>query len=233
MNIVTTIRNVLVPIHREGYIFIAIFFVTALVLGVVVWQPFFWIGLILTVWCMYFFRDPERVTPQDDSLVISPADGKISCVEKIVPPKELGLDYEEVLRISVFMNVFSCHVNRSPVSGTIKKIIYKKGKFLSAELDKSSEENERNILIIDSPHGELAVVQVAGLLARRICCWVKEGDHLVAGQRFGLIRFGSRVDLYLPTNLLEQVDVTQNAIVGETVLAKLGDQSNILSFRKS
>ncbi|MGB6118315.1 MAG: phosphatidylserine decarboxylase, partial [Mesorhizobium sp.] len=171
MSLVDSIRGAMVPIHREGYKFIAIFAGATVVLGLL-WQPLFWIGLILTAWCAYFFRDPRRVTPIDDRLVISPADGIVSAVGPAVPPQELGLGAGEMLRISVFMNVFSCHVNRAPARGRITRIEHRPGKFLNAELDKASLENERNGLVIDSPNGTVGVVQIAGLVARRILCWV-------------------------------------------------------------
>ncbi|WP_146752544.1 phosphatidylserine decarboxylase, partial [Brucella suis] len=161
MSLTDTIRNTFVPIHREGYPFIAGFFVVSLILGWL-WDPLFWIGMVLTVWCIYFYRDPERVTPMDDDLVISPADGKVSFVGLAVPPAELDLGYEPMTRVSVFMNVFSVHINRSPVRGKIDKVVHRPGKFLNAELDKASTENERNSVLIESPHGKVGVVQIAG-----------------------------------------------------------------------
>lgn len=149
MSLLDTVRRVFVPIHKEGYRFIAIFFVVSLVLGLL-WKPLFWVGMILTLWCACFFRDPVRITPQDDDLVISPADGRVSSVQTIVPPVELNLGNEPMLRISVFMNVFNCHVNRAPMSGRITAISYKEGSFLNAELDKASDENERNGLTIQT-----------------------------------------------------------------------------------
>lgn len=223
MSLTDTIRNTFVPIHREGYPFIAGFFVVSLVLGWL-WNPLFWIGMVLTVWCIYFYRDPERVTPLDDRLVISPADGKVSAVDLSVPPEELGLGDEPRLRISVFMNVFSVHINRAPVRGKIEKIEHKPGKFLNAELDKASTENERNSVLIDSPHGDVGVVQIAGLVARRILCWSKEEEILSVGERFGLIRFGSRVDVYLPEGAVARVAVGQTAVAGETILAEFESQ---------
>lgn len=223
MSLTDTIRNTFVPIHREGYPFIAGFFVVSLVLGWL-WNPLFWIGMVLTVWCIYFYRDPERVTPLDDRLVISPADGKVSAVDLSVPPAELGLGDEPRLRISVFMNVFSVHINRAPVRGKIEKIEHKPGKFLNAELDKASTENERNSVLIDSPHGDVGVVQIAGLVARRILCWSKEEEILSVGERFGLIRFGSRVDVYLPEGAVARVAVGQTAVAGETILAEFESQ---------
>lgn len=221
MSLAETVRKTFVPIHREGYPFIAAFAAATLVLGLVSYT-LFWIGLILTVWCTYFFRDPTRVTPLDDRLVVSPADGVVATVGPAVPPKELGLGGEELLRISVFMNVFSCHVNRAPVRGRIARIEYRPGKFLNAELDKASVENERNGVVIDGPHGPVAAVQIAGLVARRIVCWVEAGDSIGVGERVGLIRFGSRVDVYLPAGATPRVAVGQTAVAGETVIADFG-----------
>ncbi len=221
MSVAESVRKTFVPIHREGYPFIAAFAAATLVLGLFSYT-LFWVGLILTAWCVYFFRDPPRVTPLDDRLVVSPADGTVSAVYPAVPPKELGLGGEEVLRISVFMNVFACHVNRAPVRGRIARIEYRPGKFMNAELDKASAENERNGLVIDSPHGPVAAVQIAGLVARRIVCWAETGGNIGMGERFGLIRFGSRVDVYLPAGATPRVAVGQTAIAGETVLADFG-----------
>lgn len=221
MSLADTIKNTFVPIHREGWPFIAGFAVVTLLLGL--FSTFlFWIGLILTAWCTYFFRDPQRVTPLDDRMVISPADGVVSAVQLAVPPKELGLGTDEMTRISVFMNVFSCHVNRSPVRGTVKRIEYRPGKFLNAELDKASAENERNGLVIDSPNGIIGVVQIAGLVARRIVCWTEAGGTLGAGERFGLIRFGSRLDVYVPADATPRVAAGQTAVAGETIIAEFG-----------
>ena len=221
MSLINTVRNTLVPIHKEGYIFIAGFFVVSLVLGWL-WKPLFWAGLGLTLWCAYFFRDPERVTPQDDDLVISPADGRVSAVQRVTPPAELDLGTEPLLRISVFMNVFNCHVNRSPMRGRIVNIAYREGQFLNAELDKASHENERNGLVIETAHGNIGVVQIAGLVARRIVCWSQKNEPLSAGERFGLIRFGSRLDIFLPEGATPRVAVGQTAIAGETVIAEFG-----------
>lgn len=223
MSVAESIRKTFVPIHREGYPFIAAFAAATLVLGLFS-GTLFWIGLILTAWCTYFFRDPPRVTPLDDRLVVSPADGIVSLVGPAVPPKELGLGGDELLRISVFMNVFSCHVNRAPVRGRIARIEYRPGKFMNAELDKASVENERNGLVIDSPHGPVAAVQIAGLVARRIVCWVETGGNVGVGERIGLIRFGSRVDVYLPAGATPRVAVGQTTVAGETVLADFGSE---------
>ena len=204
MSLVATIRKTIVPVHREGWPFVAGFAVLAILVGWI-WDPLFYAGVALTAWCAYFFRDPERVTPLDDDLVISPADGKISAIGPAVPPEELGLGIEPMIRVSVFMNVFSVHINRAPVRGKVDRVAYRPGKFLNADLDKASRENERNGLVIDSPHGALGVVQIAGLVARRIVCWTGEGEAVTAGERFGLIRFGSRVDVYLPAEAAVRV----------------------------
>src|SRR5690606_8699161 len=222
MNLADTIRSVIVPVHREGYPFIAGFAGATLVLALI-WGPLFWIGLILTAWCVYFFRDPQRVTPVDDRLIVSPADGVVSFVGPAVPPRELGLGAEELTRISVFMNVLNCHINRSPTRGRITRIDYRPGKFLNAELDKASEENERNSLVIESPNGPVAVVQIAGLVARRIVCWVEAGTTLAIGERFGLIRFGSRLDVYLPAGATPRVAIGQISVGGETIIAAFGE----------
>lgn len=214
------------PMHREGIRFVAIF--AAVTLGLfLLWQPLGWIGVILTIWCYYFFRDPERVTPMRPGLVISPADGVISLIEPAVPPTELGMPDQALTRISVFMSVFNCHVNRMPIGGEITAIAYRPGKFLSAELDKASDDNERNSLRIRMIDGrDLAVVQIAGLVARRILCLVQPGAHLQTGERFGLIRFGSRLDVYLPDGVEPLVSVGQTMIAGETVLAHLTQPEN-------
>ena len=232
MSLLTTIRNAVPPIHREGYPFIAAFAVLTLVLGWI-WDPLLYLGLALTVWCALFFRDPKRVTPVSDDLVISPADGKVSHVGKVVPPAELNLGTEPMMRVSVFMNVFNSHVNRAPARGKITRIHYKKGSFLNAELDKASEENERNSLVIDTEHGEIAVVQIAGLVARRIVCWAHEDESISSGERFGLIRFGSRLDIYMPVEINPLVSVGQTAVAGETIIARYGKDITIPLIRVS
>ncbi|HLP65992.1 MAG TPA: phosphatidylserine decarboxylase [Rhizobium sp.] len=232
MNLLDTIRNTIVPIHKEGYPFVAAFFAGSLVLGWIS-EPLFWVGMVLTVWCAYFFRDPERVTPQDDDLVISPADGKVSSIQMVVPPEELQLGNEPMLRISVFMNVFNCHVNRAPVRGRITNIAYREGSFLNAELDKASQDNERNGLVIETTRGNIGVVQIAGLVARRIVCWSNPNDTLNAGERFGLIRFGSRLDVFLPAGAEPRVALGQTAIAGETVIAEFGSAKGPVVSRRS
>lgn len=234
MSIASTIRATLVPIHREGWRFIAIFAIVTLVLFWLGPRWLGWIGVIATLWCAYFFRDPERVTPLRDGLVISPADGRVSAIELVVPPAELDLPREPVTRISVFMNVFDVHVNRSPVAARIQRIAYVPGAFINAELDKASEDNERQALTLELADGSrLGTVQIAGLVARRIVKFVSEGDSLQAGQRFGLIRFGSRVDVYLPKGKGAAVVVGQRAVAGETVLADLASSEPQRSGRAS
>jgi phosphatidylserine decarboxylase len=210
------------PMHKEGVKFVAVFAAVTVALFLV--SDFLgWIGVLLTIWCYYFFRDPERVTPQRDGLVISPADGIVSLIEPAVPPAELGMADAPLTRVSVFMSVFNCHVNRVPVGGEITAIAYRPGKFLSADLDKASDDNERNSLRIKMRDGrDLAVVQIAGLVARRIVCFVEPGADMRTGERFGLIRFGSRLDVYLPDGVEPMVSVGQTMIAGETVLAELG-----------
>ncbi|WP_424971298.1 phosphatidylserine decarboxylase [Dinoroseobacter sp. S76] len=209
------------PMHPEGRKFVAIFAAVALALFLL-WEPLGWIGVGATVWCYYFFRDPERVTPARPGLVISPADGIVSLIEPAVPPAELGMADTPLTRVSVFMNVFNCHVNRAPVPGTVKAVAYRPGKFLNASLDKASEDNERNSLCLEMADGrEVAVVQIAGLVARRIVSFVSGGEALATGDRFGLIRFGSRVDVYLPEGVEPSVMVGQTMVAGETVLADL------------
>jgi phosphatidylserine decarboxylase len=209
------------PMHREGYRFVAVF---AAATAVLFWlaEPLGWIGVCLTVWCYYFFRDPPRVTPLRDGLVISPADGVVSMIGPANPPEELGLGPAAMTRISVFMNVFNCHVNRLPIAGTIMKVAYRPGKFLNASLDKASVDNERNSLRIEMADGRsIAVVQIAGLVARRIVCFAVKGQDLRTGERFGLIRFGSRLDVYLPEGVEPQVALGQTMVAGETVIADL------------
>ncbi len=229
-DIYESIRRLFVPIRPEGYPFIAITIGIGLLLALW-WAPFFWLLALVALWVCYFFRDPERVTPLRDGLVVSPADGRVSMITTVTPSVETGLPPLPRLRISVFMNVFDCHVNRSPVAGRITRIVYTPGLFLNAELDKASEDNERNALVIEAAGRAVGVVQIAGLVARRIVGWVKEGDALGAGQRFGLIRFGSRVDVYLPLDAQILVGVGQKAIAGETVLADLAPSVAPREFR--
>lgn len=218
MNILHSARSALAPIHREGYPFIALFFAVAVALGFL-WQPLFWLGLALTVWCAYFFRNPQRCVPLAENIVVSPADGKVSFAGMAAPPAELGLGDAPLLRVSIFMDVFSCHVNRAPMRGAVRAIYYRKGRFFNADLDKASEANEANSLVLETAFGAIGVVQIAGLVARRIVCWAEKDGQLEAGQRFGLIRFGSRLDVYLPPAAALCVGVGQSMVAGETVLA--------------
>jgi len=206
-------------IHTEGYKFIVIaIFITIIFL--IINNFLGLIGLLLTVWVYYFFRDPERIIIGDDSYLVSPADGEVIKVEEVEGPKELGLENQKFKKISIFMNVFDCHVNRTPCSGVVEEILYKPGKFLNASLDKASEDNERNYYKIKDKHGNnIIVVQIAGLVARRIVCETNKNQELNQGDRIGMIRFGSRADVYYE-NYEPLVKVGQTAISGETLLAK-------------
>lgn len=218
----TMLETFIKPMHREGIPFVAAFAAVSLVLFLI-WEPLGWIGVGLTVWCYYFFRDPRRAVPQNAGLMVSPADGVVSLVERAVPPAELGMGPEPLMRVSVFMSVFNCHVNRTPIAGKVSEISYRPGKFLNASLDKASVDNERNSLRIDMADGRsIAVVQIAGLVARRIVCFAVKGQELRTGERFGLIRFGSRLDIYLPDGVEPQVALGQTCVAGETVIAVLG-----------
>jgi phosphatidylserine decarboxylase len=230
MSVVASIRSQLVPIHREGYQFIGAFGLVSLVLFWL-WSPLGWIGLLATGWCTYFFRDPPRVTPLGDGIIVAPADGRVSGVANVLPPPELGLGERPLARVSIFMSVFDCHVNRSPVSGRIERIVYRAGAFLSADLDKASEDNERNSFVIATSIGVFGVVQIAGLVARRIVCFTREGADVATGERIGLIRFGSRVDVYLPEGVKPVVAEGQTAIAGETVIADLRAAGRERTFR--
>jgi len=207
-------------LHKEGYRFVAIATVVTFILLMI--STFLgFIGLILTVWVYYFFRDPEKYSIDDESYLISPADGIVSKIEKIDGPIELGLENKKFTRISIFMNVFNCHVNRVPCSGIIKKIFYKTGKFFNASLSKASEENERNFVLLNNTNGdELVLVQIAGLIARRIVCEINENQKIKQADKFGIIRFGSRVDLYFD-NYKPMVRVGQKTIGGETIVGKI------------
>jgi len=225
MSIAQSIRAQIPPIHPEGYTFVGGFALASLILFWI-WSPLGWIGTVLTVWCALFFRDPVRVTPLREGIVVAPADGRISTITRVLPPAELGLGDRPLPRISIFMSVFNCHVNRSPVTGRIERIAYRPGTFIKAELDKASEDNERNSLVISTANGRIGVIQIAGLVARRIVSFVREGQTIGAGERFGLIRFGSRLDVFLPEGTSPLVAEGQTAVAGETILAdlRLSDQ---------
>jgi phosphatidylserine decarboxylase len=233
MSIYDSIRKQLVPIHPEGYPFVGGFALASLVLFWL-WTPLGWLATLATLWCAYFFRDPPRVTPVRDGIVVAPADGRVSQVVNAVPPRELELGDRPLPRISIFMSVFDCHINRSPVAGRIDRVIYRAGKFVSADLDKASEDNERNAFVMTTASGQrIAAVQIAGLVARRIVPFAREGETVGAGQRIGMIRFGSRVDLYLPDGAQPLAAVGQTAIAGETVLADLRTAEAGRAFRTS
>ena len=220
------------PLHREGIKFVLIFSVTSVILFLI-YFPLGWVGIGLTFWCYYFFRDPKRITPVRDGVLVSPADGVISLIKKIKPPPELGIESEDLTRISVFMNVFDCHVNRSPIAGEVVDINYRPGKFFNASLDKASVDNERNTLVLKIPDGrKIILVQIAGMVARRIVSFVKPNQKLRTGQRFGLIRFGSRVDIYLPKGVQPLVCIGQTMISGETVVADLNSTEQARNGRK-
>jgi phosphatidylserine decarboxylase len=230
MSIIASIRGQIVPVHREGLPFIGIFALASLLLFWL-WSPLGWIGTVMTVWCALFFRDPDRVTPTREGLVVSPADGRVSKIINAVPPAELNLGERALPRVSIFMNVFNCHINRSPATGRIEKIVYKAGTFINADLDKASENNERNSFLISSGATRVVVVQIAGLIARRIVTFAREGASVRAGERIGMIRFGSRVDVYLPEGTRPLVAEGQTAVAGETVIADLRATARELTFR--
>jgi phosphatidylserine decarboxylase len=221
MSVIKSIRSQLSPVHPEGYPFIGGFALVAIIL-MWLWPPLGWLAAVGTAWCVYFFRDPPRVTPVRDGILVAPADGRVSRVADAVPPPGLALGERPLTRISIFMSVFDCHVTRSPLAGRIERVIYRAGAFVSADLDKASESNERNMFVIAGNGGtRIGVIQIAGLVARRIVPFVREGEAVAAGQRIGMIRFGSRVDVYLPEGARSLVAEGQTAIAGETVLADL------------
>ena len=232
MSMLDSIRKQITPIHPEGAIFIALFAIVALVLHWL-WEPLGWLGAFATLWCAYFFRDPARVTPLGAELVVAPADGIVAFAGPATPPPELGLGAKPLQRVSIFMSVFDCHVNRAPVEGRVRRVAYHPGAFLSADLDKASEANERNGVVIENAAGPFGVVQIAGMVARRIVCFTQEGAHLAAGDRFGLIRFGSRVDVYLPADANIIAGLDSRCVAGETVIAEVGVQEARRLFRKS
>ena len=224
MNIINSIKtSILTPIHPAGIPFIALFFILSVIIGWL-WSPLYFIGIILTVWCIYFFRNPPRVTPilsgsNLNNLIISPADGRVIEISEITPAEEIGLPEGKWKRVCIFMNVFDVHINRSPMLGQITYKKYVPGSFFNASLDKASDENERLILNMDTENGKkIAYVQIAGLVARRIICDVEIGNSLKAGEIFGLIRFGSRVDIYFPSDVSVMVLKGQKMIAGETII---------------
>ena len=226
----SSIKNSIPKIHQEGYFFIIIFlivtfafFIFSKILG------FF--GLFLTIWCVFFFRDPDRVTPEQDNIIISPADGVVQKIEEAKLPKEIANDKNITHRISIFLNVFNVHVNRIPVTGIIKKLHYNHGKFFNASFNKASEYNERQSVLLELKNSsQIGLVQIAGLIARRIICNLKESQYVSIGQRFGIIKFGSRVDVYLPTHFKIKVLEGQTIVGGETIIAELKSDSNIKKY---
>jgi phosphatidylserine decarboxylase len=218
----SSITDAIPPMHPEGRKFVIISALIAFLLWWGLGTFFGMLGVGITLWVALFFRDPVRAVPQDDNFIISPADGKICLIADVVPPVQLGLGSEPRTRVSVFMNVFNVHVNRSPIRGTLSKIVYIPGKFLNADMDKASEDNERQIFVVRRADGvEVGFIQIAGLIARRIMKFVREGQEVQAGERVGLIRFGSRVDVFLPEGVVPQVAIGQTCVAGETVLARL------------
>ena len=215
-----SIRRAMVPIHREGYPYIVGFVIVTVVLGFLS-APLGVLALFPTVWCVLFFRDPERVVPIDPTLALAPADGRVSIVDNAIPPAELDLGIEPMVRVSIFMSVFDVHINRTPLAGRVARTVYRPGRFLNAEDPQASLENERNGIVLATENGEVAVVQIAGLVARRIVPFVREGVSVSQGERIGIIRFGSRVDVYLPAGARPLVAEGQRAVGGETPIADL------------
>jgi phosphatidylserine decarboxylase len=227
--VTTTVRYRMPSVHPEGRKFVVIAAaITFLLWWVIDWDFAGWLVAGLTLWIAAFFRDPIRTTPSGDGLIVAPADGLVTMITTVPPPRELvggedGLDDQPVIRVSIFMSVFDVHINRTPIAGTIRRVVYIAGKFLNADLDKASEDNERQHILVEGEDGsKVAFTQIAGLVARRIVPWIKAGDRVVAGQRVGLIRFGSRVDVYLPAGTSSQVLLGQRTVAGETILARAG-----------
>ena len=228
----STIKWRFPAVHPEGYKFAAIAAGITLLFFIFLPQLFGWLGVAITAWVLLFFRDPIRTTPKAPGMIVAPADGLVTLIVQVPPPRELigegALAPEPVTRVSIFMSVFDVHINRAPIGGTISRVVYISGKFLNADLDKASEENERqHILVEDAAGMKIGFTQIAGLVARRIVPFVKPGDIIAAGQRVGLIRFGSRVDVYLPAGTSSQVLLGQRTIAGETVLAVAGRDERI------
>lgn len=214
-------------VHPEGRKFALISAAITAFFAFMAWETLAWPMAGITLWVLAFFRDPVRVTPQDENLVIAPADGLITLIQKVPPPPELsgpnGLGHEPMTRVSIFMSVFDVHINRSPIAGTVRQVVYIPGKFLNADLDKASEDNERQHFLVERADGvKVGFTQIAGLVARRILTFVKPGDLVASGQRIGLIRFGSRVDVYLPAGTEPRVIQGQRSIAGETIIAEIG-----------
>jgi len=228
----STIKWRFPAVHPEGHKFAAIAAGLTLLFFIFLPQPFGWLGVAITAWVLLFFRDPIRTTPRAPGMIVAPADGLVTLIVQVPPPRELigegALAPDPVTRVSIFMSVFDVHINRAPIGGTISRVVYISGKFLNADLDKASEENERQHILVEDANGmKIGFTQIAGLVARRIVPFVKPGDIIAAGQRVGLIRFGSRVDVYLPAGTSPQVLLGQRTIAGETVLAVAGRDERI------
>jgi phosphatidylserine decarboxylase len=224
----TTVRYRMPSVHPDGRKFVVIAAVVCLVFALLGWETLAWPMAGITLWVAAFFRDPVRTTPKGDNLVVAPADGMITMISEVLPPAELGgeggLGLEPMTRVSIFMSVFDVHINRAPIAGKISRVVYIAGKFLNADLDKASEENERQHILVEGAEGvRIGFTQIAGLVARRIVPWVKPGDFVAAGQRVGLIRFGSRVDVFLPAGTRPKILLGQRTVAGETIIAELGD----------
>lgn len=219
-------------VHPEGRKFALISGAICLAFALLAWETLAWPMAGVTLWVLAFFRDPVRTVPQGDDLIVAPADGMVTLIQNVTPPKEMagidGLGEAPMTRVSIFMSVFDVHINRTPIAGTIKNVIYISGKFLNADLDKASEDNERQHILVERRDGlRIGFTQIAGLVARRIVPFVKPGDMVAAGQRIGLIRFGSRVDVYLPEGTAPKVALGQRIVAGETVLARIGDNASV------
>ncbi len=219
---------ILPNIHHEGWRFVGIFAAVTALLAII-WEPLGCVGLVLTIWCYYFFRDPQRITPDIKDVVVSPADGIVQMIAKVKAPDELNMGDQMFTRVSVFMSVFNVHVNRAPADGKITNVVYVPGKFLNATLDKASKDNERQLLAMKTKSGkDICFVQIAGLVARRIVCDAQIGQEYKAGERFGMIRFGSRLDVYLPEGVEPQVALGQTMVAGETIIANLSGEAKAL-----
>ncbi len=228
----TTVKWRFPAVHPEGRKFVLIAAGITLFLAVMAWETFAWPMAAVTIWVAAFFRDPLRVTPAGEGMIVAPADGLITLIESVPVPREMagegGLGDEPLVRVSIFMSVFDVHINRSPIAGSIRNVVYISGKFLNADLDKASEENERQHILVEGANGaRIGFTQIAGLVARRIVPFVKPGDIVAAGQRVGLIRFGSRVDVYLPAGTAPRVVLGQRSIAGETVLGVIGQGGHL------
>jgi phosphatidylserine decarboxylase len=212
-------------VHPEGHKYVAVAAILCVIFAFMAWETLAWPMGLVTIWVAAFFRDPIRTVPQGDNLIVAPADGLVTLIRQVAPPREMAeLGSEPMTRVSIFMSVFDVHINRTPISGTVKSVVYVPGKFLNADLDKASEDNERQHILVERGDGvRVGFTQIAGLVARRIVPFVKNGDTVVAGQRIGLIRFGSRVDVYLPAGTAPNVALGQRTVAGETVLGTIGN----------